>query len=149
MRHRKPLYRNPENARIAGVCSGLAEHFGIEVWLVRIITVTSFFLLAPPFVFVSYIAGWFILDKKPKGLAMDTSSTVSLHSGKGWRNGTSSLDNDGPVALKTKVWQAGEPPKQAFHDIKERFQVAEQRLRNIETYVTSKEFQLKREISQL
>jgi phage shock protein C len=149
MSRRKPLYRNPENARIAGVCSGLAEHFGIEVWLVRILTVTSFFFLAPPFVFVSYIAGWFILDKKPNDLSVDTTATVSLHSGKGWRNGTSTIDNNGPVALKTKVWQAGEPPKQAFYDIKDRFAAAEQRLRSIETYVTSKEFQLKREISRL
>ena len=30
MRNGKQLYRNPENARIAGVCSGVAEYFGLE-----------------------------------------------------------------------------------------------------------------------
>ena len=64
MRNGKQLYRNPENARIAGVCSGVAEYFGLETWLVRILVVTGFFLLAGPFIFVAYIAAWFILDKK-------------------------------------------------------------------------------------
>ena len=68
MRNGKQLYRNPENARIAGVCSGVAEYFGLETWLVRILVVTGFFLLAGPFIFVAYIAAWFILDKKPAGL---------------------------------------------------------------------------------
>ena len=48
MRNGKQLYRNPENARIAGVCSGVAEYFGLETWLVRILVVTGFFLLAGP-----------------------------------------------------------------------------------------------------
>ena len=55
MRNGKQLYRNPENARIAGVCSGVAEYFGLETWLVRILVVTGFFLLAGPFIFVAYI----------------------------------------------------------------------------------------------
>lgn len=50
MRNGKQLYRNPENARIAGVCSGVAEYFGLETWLVRILVVTGFFLLAGPFI---------------------------------------------------------------------------------------------------
>ena len=51
--------------------------------------------------------------------------------------------------MKTKVWQSGEPPKQAFHDIRNRFQKSEVRLRKMETYVTSREFELNREISRL
>ncbi|MEV8877394.1 PspC domain-containing protein, partial [Mesorhizobium ciceri] len=38
------LYRDPENGRIAGVCAGLANHFGMETWLVRILTVSAFLL---------------------------------------------------------------------------------------------------------
>ncbi len=53
------------------------------------------------------------------------------------------------VEVKTKVWQAGEPPKQAFHDIRNRFEKAEVRLRKMETYVTSREYQLNKEISRL
>lgn len=149
MKTQRTLYRNTSNKRIAGVCSGLADYFGIEVWLVRILTVTGFFLLAPPFIVVSYVAGWFILDAKPATERTDYSSTVPLHGRKGWTNNSSAGATSAPVELKTKVWQAGEPPKQAFADIQDRFMEAEQRLRSMETFVTSKEFQLKREIGRL
>lgn len=147
MNTRKNLYRNAENGKIAGVCSGLADYFGIETWLVRILTVTAFFLLAGTFVFVSYIAAWFILDKKPKGEFVDNSATFSIHSGKGWRNGHSQSDT--PVSLKTKVWQAGTPPKQVLNELRSKFVQSELKLRDMEKYVTSREFQLKREFSRL
>jgi phage shock protein C len=51
--------------------------------------------------------------------------------------------------VKEKVWQAGEPPKQAFHDIAGQFGDMEKRLQNLETYVTSTEFTVAREINKL
>jgi phage shock protein C len=148
------LYRDPNKAKIAGVCAGIADYFGIESWLVRILVVSSFFLLAGPFVFVAYIAAWFILEKKPKnitGRASQSSSMDKTHSakraGKGWHS--VSEDEQEKVLVKSKVWQAGEPAKQAFLDIKQRFENNESRLRKVETYVTSSEFQLNREISRL
>ncbi|MDO6567199.1 envelope stress response membrane protein PspC [Alteromonas sp. 1_MG-2023] len=151
MRNGKQLYRDTDNARIAGVCSGIAHYFGLETWLVRILAVTGFFLLAGPFMFVAYIAGWFILDKKPLGNISEEQTTVHQSRGKGWRNSSTaaSKSDDQKVEVKTKVWQAGEPPKQAFHDIRNRFQKSEVRLRKMETYVTSREFELNREISRL
>lgn len=147
------LRRDPSKGKIAGVCAGLAEYFGLEIWLVRILTLTGFFLLAPPFFFVGYIAAWFILEKKSQGFTNKTrqdeinSQPSSYKSrGKGWHNGPSDTEK---VVVKSKVWQAGEPPKQAFFDIKQRFENNEKRLRKMETYVTSSEFQLNRELSQL
>ena len=141
------LYRNTENAKVAGVCSGVAEYFGIETWLVRILTVTGFFLLAGSFILVAYVAAWFILDKKPIVLPDDNKTVFAAHNGKGWRNDNPSPS--APVELKTKIWQAGESPKKVLNDISNRFKQAEYRLRHIETYVTSREFQLKREFSRL
>ncbi|GEA11759.1 envelope stress response membrane protein PspC [Alteromonas sp. KUL49] len=150
MNQGRQLFRDPENARIAGVCSGIAQYFGIETWLVRILTVTGFFLLAGPFVFVAYIAAWFILDKKSGDGVVSETTSFQSQAGKGWRNPSQGGSNTSQkVEVKTKVWQAGEPPKQAFHDIRTRFDNAERRLRKMETYVTSREFQLNREISRL
>jgi len=146
----RTLYRDAEKGKIAGVCSGIAQYFGIETWLVRILTVTSFFLLAGPFVFVAYIACWFIMDKKPGEkhtyAAGENLARSVINQGKGWRN---SEAQEKPIEVKNKVWQAGEPPKQAFRDIQLRFRHAEDRLRNVEKYVTSKEFQLNRELNRL
>ena len=139
MNSKKTIYRDAKHGRIAGVCAGIAEYFGLEVWLVRILTVTAFFLLAGPFVLVSYVACWFIFDKKPQNPeAMNYSQPVEV-SGKGWRN--SGSGNNDKVEVKTRVWQAGEPPRQAFPDITHRFQTIDSRLRKMETYVTSREYQ--------
>jgi len=149
MRDGKQLYRDTDNARIAGVCSGIAHYFGLETWLVRILAVTGFFLLAGPFMLVAYVACWFILDKKPLNDVPNEQTSFQASRGKGWKNPISSVSKSHKVEVKTKVWQAGEPPKQAFHDIRNRFEKAETRLRKMETYVTSREFQLNREISRL
>ncbi|MFT6908200.1 MAG: phage shock protein C [Glaciecola sp.] len=150
------LYRDPKNGKIAGVCAGIADYFKLEVWLVRILTVTAFFLLGGSFVLVAYIAAWCILDKKPTGSkSMNDenhySNTVNASAAnKVWRKtGDAGSRTEGRIEVKSRVWQAGEPPREAFFDIQERFRVAELKLRKLEGYVTSKEFELNREISRL
>lgn len=124
------LYRIPAQGKIAGVCAGLAERYGIEVWLVRIGVVSAFFL-GIPFIPVLYIAAWLLLDKKP--IAKQTTN--------------SGLDHT--ISVKSKIWQQGQPPREAFKELKTQFRQLELRLRNIETYVTSSEFNLSREIDSL
>ncbi len=46
---RKRMYRNPDNKIIAGVCSGIASYFNINVWIPRIL------FLIP---FISFIFRW-------------------------------------------------------------------------------------------
>lgn len=148
MNIKKELYRDPEKGKLAGVCAGIAEYFGWELWLVRIVFISGI-LLTGSFFFLAYFVGWFILDKKPKGFESRQGKAKDFadrSNGKGW---ASSLDDEVKVEVKSRVWQAGEPPKQAFHDIHQSFGKLEQRLRKVETYVTSSEFQLNREISKL
>lgn len=155
------LYRDKSKAKIAGVCAGLGDYFGIEIWLVRILTVTAFLLLAGPFMLVAYVAAWFILDEKPKGkhyeetsysskgytFQTDNQATDNAYAGKGFRN--SDAEGANKVEIKAKVWQAGQPPRQAFMDIKHRYAAVEAKLRKLEKYVTSSEFQLNREFNKL
>lgn len=158
---RGELYKIKEQGRIAGVCAGLAEYFGIETWLVRILTVTAFLLMAPPFVFVAYIALWLILDDK-SNIDMSKRGTSSRFTTKGYTSGETGRAQsasyngkgyqnkvDSSFKVKSKVWEAGLPPRQAFSDVKKKYQNIETKLRHLETYVTSKEFELNREISRL
>ncbi|WP_158968300.1 envelope stress response membrane protein PspC [Paraglaciecola sp. L3A3] len=151
MNARKALYRDPSKGKIAGVCAGIADYFGMESWVVRILMVSGFFLLAGPFIFFGYIAAWFILEKKPNHLSQHQVFSQKYNTdksvGKGWHNSTSAEPEK--VVVKSKVWQAGELPSQALFDIKQRFDSNENRLRKMEKYVTSAEFQLNREINQL
>lgn len=127
MNTKRSLYRNRRAGKVAGVCAGIAEYFNLETWLVRVAVVSIFLLGGSGVVFVAYIALWMILDEKPYTVAQ----------------------NESELSVKKKVWQAGEPAKKALQDVSTRFQTLETRLRAIETYVTSDQYELKRQINNL
>lgn len=60
---KKMIYCDIKYGWIVGVCVGIVEYFGFEVWLVCILMVMVFFLFVGLFVFVIYIVCWFIFDK--------------------------------------------------------------------------------------
>ncbi|NVK26040.1 MAG: envelope stress response membrane protein PspC [Gammaproteobacteria bacterium] len=153
MQNRKPLQRIPEQGKIAGVCAGVAEYTNVETWLVRVIWFSGF-ILSGGFFFIAYIAGWFILDKRePTGSSSRRNKAnqggFSFNVKDQWHRMSDDDDIDRTVEVKTKVWQAGEPPRMAFRDITRQFDSIERRVRNVEGYVTSNEFTLKREINRL
>ncbi|ABE55758.1 phage shock protein C, PspC [Shewanella denitrificans OS217] len=125
----RTLYRNAKAGKIAGVCAGIAEYFNFETWLVRVLAVSIFLLGGTGFVFVIYIALWMILDEKPKSL-------------------DDKFDHK-DIEVKKKVWQAGEPAKQALFDVNRQFTKLEIRLQQLERHVTSDNFDLKRQIDNL
>nr|WP_136249904.1 envelope stress response membrane protein PspC [Ningiella ruwaisensis] len=155
MNTKRSLYRDPQRGKLGGVCAGLAEYLNIETWLVRILTFTAFLLTSGLFVLVVYIAAWLILEKKPHDFAhtqgnsyVPSGNQGGQYVGKGYTNANGGSTDD-KVHVKSKVWEAGMPPKQAFTNIQQRFIRSENRLRKLESYVTSNEFQLKREINRL
>ncbi len=62
MSNPKKLYRIPYTGIIAGVCSGLAEYFDIDVTLIRIIWLVLFF--SAGIGFIPYIIMWLIMPPK-------------------------------------------------------------------------------------
>jgi phage shock protein C len=60
----KRLYRSRDDKKIAGVCGGLAEYFGIDATIVRLIFVV---LLLPGGLpgFIPYILLWIIVPLEP------------------------------------------------------------------------------------
>jgi phage shock protein C len=61
----KRLYRSRKNKMIAGVCGGLAEYFGIDPVIIRII---AFILLLPGGFpgLLPYIILWIIVPLEPE-----------------------------------------------------------------------------------
>tara|TARA_R110002050_G_scaffold220174_2_gene356053 strand:- start:3150 stop:3617 length:468 start_codon:yes stop_codon:yes gene_type:complete len=151
---RGELYRNSENGKIAGVCAGIADYFGWETWLIRILVV-SCVLFGMPILILGYIAAWFILDKNPKEQPKRAHTKFHRSSGSShYQAGDSLPDEDyeqtnETIKVKARVWQSGEPPKQALQDISKKFSLLEKHLQNIEQYVTSSEFTVAREINKL
>lgn len=143
---RGELYRNTHQGKVAGVCAGIADYFGWETWLVRILIVSGV-LFGMPILILGYVAAWFILDINP--------NTVNIPKGKQANSQfTSQVKREEEVAnesikVKARIWQSGEPPKQAFHDIRRKFRTLEHKLQGLEKYVTSSEFTVSREINKL
>ena len=135
------LYRIPNQGRVAGVCAGIADYFGWEAWLVRILVVSGVLLGMGWFV-VIYIAGWFILDKKPGSSKKDAAVNPIKDEPK------DDIATES-IKVKARIWQAGEPPRQAFKDIRRKYKALESELQVMEKYVTSPEFTVSREINKL
>ena len=114
------LYRDKENAILAGVCAGLAGYFGLNRKGLRLIAVicTVFF---PPFMIPAYIILAFILPAKPQDLYKDESQE------KFWRG----------VSMA---------PTDVFSNLNHRFRELDLRLQKMEAYVTSREFAMDREL---
>ncbi|EKE84763.1 envelope stress response membrane protein PspC [Idiomarina xiamenensis] len=126
---RGKLYRNSAEGKVAGVCAGIADYFCIETWIVRVIVLTGVFF-TNGFVFIGYIALWFILDSKPP-VKLGELESVRGH------------------GVKTRIWEAGDPPSKAFQHIQQDMDELEQQLQRMETYVTSPQFSLNKELKKL
>jgi len=142
---RGELYRNSEQGKIAGICAGIADYLGWETWLVRILVVSGV-LFGMPFLILGYLAGWFILDKAPEKLVKGHQESSKSQYSK--RDNTDDGANES-IKVKARIWQAGEPAKQALYDIRRKFRSLERKVQAMEQYVTSTEFTVSREINKL
>ena len=126
---RRNLYRDPQKGRIAGICAGLADYFGVETWIVRLLAISGL-IFAGFITFTAYIAAWFLLDKKPVLLTPDSPIPATSR-------------------MKAHSWQAGMTTLQALDKVSRELAALEPRVQQIEKLVTSKEFTLQREFNKL
>ncbi len=126
----RPLYRHPHQGRIAGVCAGIADRFGLETWLVRIVAFSAL-LLSGGFIFIllAYLAAWALLPCLPEQSSEPNHASSSK--------------------LKTQTWQAGESPRVVFRELGQQFERLEQRIAVLEQHVVTDVFDLRREIDNL
>lgn len=147
---KRELLRDEKQGKIGGVCAGIANYFGWELWVVRIIAVTAL-ILATKVTFVTYIVAWVVLDKAPKTKKSAYSSASYDSDEQAVREETRiERTNDGrTIEVKTRVWEAGKAPHVAMDDIELEFARMEKTLRTMETYVTSSQFQVLQEFKKL
>ncbi|MBT3359922.1 MAG: envelope stress response membrane protein PspC [Rhodospirillales bacterium] len=117
------LYRNLDTAMLKGVCAGIADYFGIEPIIVRGGAIVSLFAFTPPTIIV-YVVLAKVLPPRPADL----------------------YETPGEEAFWTRVRVE---PTGTVATLRHRFREMEKRLRNVETFVTSREFRLNREINDL
>ena len=117
------LYRDRENGKLLGVCAGLADYLGVDVMFVRIGTFLGAVFFTMPIVGAYLLAALVLKPKPPRVYASREEEDF-------WRT----------VATKPDVTVAG---------LRQKFRDVERRLTGMETYVSSKEFELNRAINDL
>jgi len=67
----KRLQRIPSESRIGGVAAGMADYFGIDTTLMRVLWAVSFFAFIHIPIFILYIVMWAVM---PKGTRQNDNS---------------------------------------------------------------------------
>jgi phage shock protein C len=121
---RTRFYRDKRHGKIMGICAGIADYTGFDVTLVRIGMIAALFLSSGSIIPIYFIAGW-ITPTKPRVLERS--------------------DRE-----EQQFWQGVRAsPTRAARDIRSRFKDIDRRLADIESYVTTENRSLAREIDQL
>jgi len=121
---RTRFYRDKQNGKLMGVCAGIADYTGFDVALVRICFLAAVFMSGGSVLPFYFIAGW-VAPTKPREL--DYRGTEDR-----------------------QFWQGVRAsPARAARDIRSRFKDIDRRMADIESYVTTENRSLAREIEQL
>lgn len=119
---RTTLYRDKQNAKLMGVCSGIADYTGVNALWVRLGAIILAFTtgIAIPAYFVAGI----LLNKKPEHLYVDKD--------------------------EQKYWQrVRQSPTRTAREVRARFRDIDRRLADVETYYVTSNPRLSAEIDRL
>jgi phage shock protein C len=121
---RTRFYRDKRNGKIMGVCAGIADYTGFDVNLVRVCFLATVFMSGGSVLPFYFIAG-FVTPTKPRELEL--------------------ADTE-----ERRFWQGVRAsPARTAKDIRSRLREIDRRLADIESYVTTENRSLAREIEQL
>ncbi len=143
LNYRKPLYRG-RDVKVAGVCSGIADYLELRARTVRILAVLSFFV-AGPFTFFLYGVLWIALEKAPAdslGLAGRRAQQDAAQHDAGdptqpaEAGTTRRADTQADLAMSVQECAAA-------------LRRVEERLRDVEAFITSRRFRLHCEIKRI
>jgi phage shock protein C len=143
------LYRDRQRKKVCGVCAGFADYFGRPTWEMRLYAVLGLMFL-PSIVIPSYFVAWFLMDDKPYYRRVTDRFDAETRG----RHDESSRGNRKRRGRGEKMKQT-DPAKpvmnnvQAMKTAKQKFSDIEQRLRVMETHVTSSRFELNQEFKKI
>jgi phage shock protein C len=116
------LYRDIDRRWFAGVLAGAAGHFGWNLTALRIITIVACMTPIVPVVFVGYVLAAMFLPPR------------------------ATLPPPPPQASAGSEWQSAPPPGVTASELRYRLREMEDRLRAMEAYVTSAQYEIDRQL---
>jgi phage shock protein C len=121
---RTRFYRDKRNGKFLGVCAGIADYTGFDVTLIRVLFIAAV-IMGSGAPLLLYIITAMMTDDKPRELEFEN-------------------------AEEQKFWQGVRAsPRRSAQAIRSRLRDIDRRLADIESYVTTENRSLAREIEQL
>jgi phage shock protein C len=114
--------RNADKAMLGGVCAGIADYFGFNLCVTRLLALIAFF--AMPWTVIAYLVLVVLIP------------SVSI------KDSPRPVDPEFRKAVRSS-------PTQTMNDVRGRFKSLDRRLARLEKYVTSSRYQLDREFDRL
>lgn len=130
------LCRDRENGKLLGVCAGIANYYGLETWVVRLIALTGLVFLTSV-TLVGYFVAALLMDPSPLH-----KRTPRARPPRRRRRERRHEKDDSSEAYS---WI----PRQRLRDVSAEFDQMELKLRRMETHVTSGNYELNRELAEL
>lgn len=121
---RDKLYRNSEDGMVAGVCAGLADFFGFDVTLTRVVVAIGMLIFQT--LIIVYIILAIVVPKRPI-----------------------SSDRDARPRNPYMEQRIKAEPHATLRSVRHRFKDLDHRLQRLEKHVTSKRYNLEREFEGL
>ncbi|MDB9879226.1 PspC domain-containing protein [Pseudomonadales bacterium] len=163
----KTLYRDKKRGKVFGVCAGLAEYLDVKTWQVRLFSLLGL-LFVPSLTLPVYFILYFLMENKPyyREVADRFEAEGFDHYADEFDADEAWADDDGFEGAVAGS-RAGKPPRysrdgrhtsagsrqrsnaQVLRLAKNRFSDIEQRVRAMESHVTSSQFELQRELKKI
>ena len=120
---RTTLYRDKENAKLMGVCSGIADYTGVDALWIRLAFIMTVFMTGGAIIPFYFLTG-LLLNKKPSHLYREPA--------------------------EERYWQGvRQNPKRTAREIRSKMKDIDRRLADVETYYVSSNPRLNAEIERL
>jgi phage shock protein C len=123
------LYRNPRRGMIFGVCAGVAEYFGFDVTVTRVIVAAAACFAFPVICVIYLCLGLLLPSRGYVGPPPDYNEPV---------------ERQDPVERQVRS-----SPHETLASVRYRFRDLDVRLQRLEKYVTSNRYKLDREFEKL
>ena len=141
------LYRNTREGKVAGVCAGLADHWDVAHWVIRLMFIGACLFTGMLAIWV-YIGAWILIAPRS-----------SRRNEQGDRVDDFDAYSEGDVEMEYDERRHDYRPKKVFRysdsgsvrlkRARERLDAALRRTEDMESYVTSRQYNLNNEFSKL
>ena len=140
------LYRNTREGKLGGVAAGLGDHWDIAAWVVRLMWVGAFLFTGTLALWV-YLGAWLLMAPRPARTDAGGGESPELD----YEAVAVEMEYDERHHdyRPRKVFRYSDSSSVRLQRARERLDAALRRVENMESYVTSRQYQLNKEFSRL